>query len=511
MAGCGIVVTILVCVLIYKISRLFLDEIESAFPVLAFLFVFAFGFYTYTGIFNFILPYSFSSTFFILFVSLALYSFLMFILHERISHLYLWSGAMACSFFCRIDISAVVLAGFIFSGLILIAKNRRFAGMFPCLVLPIIISLLGYYLFLRFTGSFEEFKTGVFDYLGPVLSGKSSVFTLRMAGLDNVRYNIFLALKPVMIYTVIMALLAVFSRLKKYLKAENRPDSVFIILGSMLILVIFTNIGGYFDSSFQYRCLPLVLLACTILFFIRIFLSDNFKKSALLFTLFLTALLLSLRVFLNATPHNYGFYLLSIGVICYYVFFFEIFYDFMVRFFKADGRIFKPLVAVFLVFLIMPDWGISSKLYAAKDLVVTTNRGPVICWRNGESALFWQAVDYLSKNTGKADTIVVFPEGASINFFADRDTPIKYYSFLPHDFKTIGESKIISDLAAARADYIVILSRDTSEYGFRAFGIDYAERTFAWIRENYGVIKQFGPIPYTTNEFGVTILKRNGL
>ena len=75
-------------------------------------------------------------------------------------------------------------------------------------------------------------------------------------------------------------------------------------------------------------------------------------------------------------------------------------------------------------------------------------------------------------------------------------------------FQLFTEDDMISRFQAAKVDYIVLASRWTPEQGTRAFGVDYARRFHEWMRRDYDVVKQFGPYPYTSDEFGIAILKK---
>jgi len=104
----GIVITVAIIVFIYKISRFFLTQAQAALTVITFLFIFAFGFYASTGIFNFILPYSFASTLFSLFTTGALYFFIAFIFTENNKKLLLFSLFIFLSILSRPDMSIFV-------------------------------------------------------------------------------------------------------------------------------------------------------------------------------------------------------------------------------------------------------------------------------------------------------------------------------------------------------------------------------------------------------------------
>lgn len=70
----GILSVCAASLLVYKLCRFFLNAFFSTFVVLAFLFVFAFGYYVYLGNYNFIIPYSYPAVHSIIF-SLAAFFF----------------------------------------------------------------------------------------------------------------------------------------------------------------------------------------------------------------------------------------------------------------------------------------------------------------------------------------------------------------------------------------------------------------------------------------------------
>jgi len=52
-----------------------------------------------------------------------------------------------------------------------------------------------------------------------------------------------------------------------------------------------------------------------------------------------------------------------------------------------------------------------------------------------------------------------------------------------------GEAAIAAELAAAPPDVILLVHRDTSEYGLPFFGRDYGVRIMEWVRANYRPVK----------------------
>ncbi|MBU1148422.1 MAG: hypothetical protein KKD11_08750, partial [Candidatus Omnitrophica bacterium] len=117
--------------------------------------------------------------------------------------------------------------------------------------------------------------------------------------------------------------------------------------------------------------------------------------------------------------------------------------------------------------------------------------------------------EFLGENTLKDESMVVFPEGVVLNFLSERENPLYYYSYLPVELiKEDVVDEVISGIEEEEVNYIVLTQRDTTEYGYKAFGKDYATEIMKYIRENYILYKQFGPFPFTTEEYGIALFKR---
>lgn len=107
--------------------------------------------------------------------------------------------------------------------------------------------------------------------------------------------------------------------------------------------------------------------------------------------------------------------------------------------------------------------------------------------------------------------MVVFPEGVALNYLSQRNNPLPVYAYNPPLLRLAGEETSISVLERNKVNYIIILQRETGEYGYSRFGLDYARKMSSWIYEHYRIVEQFGPAPFTSDEFSAVILKRKEL
>jgi hypothetical protein len=92
-------------------------------------------------------------------------------------------------------------------------------------------------------------------------------------------------------------------------------------------------------------------------------------------------------------------------------------------------------------------------------------------------------------------TLVVIPEGVTLNYLTGLRTPLTFHTFTPVETADLSvESKIIAELTAHPPTRIVIVTRDVREFGYRGFGTDYDRRLAALIASRYTVERRMrGP------------------
>lgn len=106
------------------------------------------------------------------------------------------------------------------------------------------------------------------------------------------------------------------------------------------------------------------------------------------------------------------------------------------------------------------------------------------------------------------DTLAVLPEGVMLNYLTGSVNPTPYVNFMPPELLLFGEERIVAAFAAAPPDWILLVHKDTSEYGFPYFGPDYGTRLASWVQERYEPVRLFGHPPLTPGSvFGIQLLR----
>jgi hypothetical protein len=512
LVSCGIGIALIFIFILYKLARFFLDEFISCIVIITFLFVFAFGYNISSDIFNFILPYSFASIFCLIFISSALYYFIKFIFCEKEKYLLLWSVFLSFAFLSRIELTLLIWVVFVsvFGLSILKNKYKQKLRWIICLFTPMIVCFLGYFSFLYNMQAFAGFKECIVDQ---IFFHKNSSFTQGVMGLGNLLTNILFITHSFVIEVGLVLLIGIVStQISSFF--QHKEKSRFMLIVSILFLFsLFIFSIKYIKANIQFRCIPLILIIGITFFLINIFRSCEIKKNISLLTIFLISLSMIIRIFFAVAPNSYGFFLITLALVCYYFFFFEIIPKLFIFLFPSysisfSKPLFSLLLACLFLSLALSHWHITRYYYKLKTFQLKTDRGNIF-FRNDQKTLrYSEIIGYLRENTSNDNTLVVLPEGIGINFFSHRENPTGFCNFTPPVFEFIGEGKIIDRFEKTNIDYIIILNRITIEYGFPYFGVHYGEKIDLWIKKHYSLKKLFGPYPFTKPEFGAALYKR---
>jgi len=505
----GIAVTLITSFTVYRISRFFLDQGFSTLLVINFLFVFAFAGYCIYGIFNWILPYSFATTLFMMFTALSLYYFLKFIFWGNEQNLAIWTVFLTAAFLCRLESALTVWPAFFVTSLMpaIPRQNIRRFKMLTYTTSPLAASALLYGLFFAITHTFHAFWQ---MFTGSIHFHINTPFYRELMGTDNIPLSLSRISLSFLITIAVFIGLAIICRVTNSLYKDESPVKTIIpILAAFIFFILIKQFSLY---GIQYNCLILVLFCGTIAYLFQALNRTAAPRSIGLLILFTISFLIASRILLNTTPFEYGFFLLATPLICYYIFFADLFKNMLERHLKIPAEPLSAAIACFMILMIIPYWEFSRVNYNDYSRFVATAKGNRYCLHNAQTEVVCKTTDYIKNNTPQNSTVAVFPEGVGINFFTSRALPLKYHGFLPPDIRLFGEDKILSEIKAAKIDYIVIIARYTGDMGAGPFGIAYAQKIKKWIDDNYAPVKQFGTTPYISCKWcrcaGALILKK---
>jgi hypothetical protein len=135
---------------------------------------------------------------------------------------------------------------------------------------------------------------------------------------------------------------------------------------------------------------------------------------------------------------------------------------------------------------------------AGADALRADERGPVVSATLAE----------LERRLAPDDTLVALPEGAMLNYLVRRPNPTPYAVFMPPEVSLFGEPRMVRALAARPPEWVVLVDKNTSEYGVARFGHDYGRRLYKWVKVHYRPVVTVGARPLRAAGFGVELWER---
>jgi hypothetical protein len=83
-------------------------------------------------------------------------------------------------------------------------------------------------------------------------------------------------------------------------------------------------------------------------------------------------------------------------------------------------------------------------------------------------------------------------------------------NFMMTEEIVFGEEVVLASLQRRPPDYVLLVHKDTSEFGYWTFGDDpyYGLRIMTWINRHYEPAALIGAEPFAGSTFGIKVLKR---
>jgi hypothetical protein len=151
---------------------------------------------------------------------------------------------------------------------------------------------------------------------------------------------------------------------------------------------------------------------------------------------------------------------------------------------------------------------IESIAFASKSDELVIHRG-VDSFRADERANpVRAALNSIDELIRPGETLVALPEGIMLNYLTRHVNPTAHTNWMPTEFIIFGEESMFKSLRDHPPDWIVLVHKDTSEFGVRFFGLDYGQSIMAWVRANYHEVRTILDRPLESERFGIQFLRR---
>ena len=278
-------------------------------------------------------------------------------------------------------------------------------------------------------------------------------------------------------------------------------SNIFIIFASFAIIIkkynlMYNMYAGIFAwlGLAMLVILPISCVYCAVVLYKNKF---DFKKLDSIDKMFLflafSSVIVSLKGLFSIFLTCYGTFNLAVMFLPF-VIFFVYYVPKACKFIDRDilSAVIKNLcVAVMMAFLIMTMYRIGEERY----VVVKQPRGTI--YMRDLYGKQNDLIELIRNKTAKDAKVVSVPEGAIINFLAERDTDNKYYYLIPVNVDIFGKEKILSDFKKNPPDYFLLNDLLYSVYRKGAF-CSYAENVCDFIKSDYvPVYKTTAPVSFT--------------
>jgi hypothetical protein len=198
-----------------------------------------------------------------------------------------------------------------------------------------------------------------------------------------------------------------------------------------------------------------------------------------------------LRVIFNvATTGPYAPFYLPASIVVYL---YLLFHVAPTLFAKTDStRENVRRAAMAMIALMIVGMGLNSAIRLRRDntFTVRSPRGSFITAPEIGEPL-QAAIRYAEERTGPDDYLLAAPQATTINFLAARRYPLREEIIHPGFLAGEKEIDAIERIKTRKTPLILIVNIDTSEFGDRAFGVDYNAALMRWITDNYRLAARF--------------------
>jgi len=205
------------------------------------------------------------------------------------------------------------------------------------------------------------------------------------------------------------------------------------------------------------------------------------------------AFVLLAKMGLNARIYHYGFYLGLPAMVVAIVLMIWLIPHVLVSWrSETAARSFRQMALWMLAAAIAPYLGTAHGWYRTRTLEIGSGADRFYASSIGGQGRLARAALRLLERTASPDaTVAVLPEGIMLNYLLRLDSPLRVINLMPPELMAFGEDDVLRSLAARPPDYVLLLSRNMTEYGYQQFGSDsrYGLRVVTWINEHYESVR----------------------
>lgn len=502
------VVLSLVLACVYRVVRRLGDSLAALIACLVLIGTSAFAQLTGIANYNFLAPYRHELTHGMLLGFLGLECIACF----RATGRTFWAGAagflLGASLLTKVEV-IVATASALPLGFVLALVARRTAraralGQLATFVVMAALPPFAAFWLLRTALPAEEALAGLLAPIRALLSSgyNSSKFALVGSGLDDpVRRSFETGLSALLVALT----LAGVAWAARAWREPIRPRTVALAAG--LLAVVSWPLVSLATWLFAARALPVLVLAALVLSALDLWRKrDSWQEvAAEQLPLIVWSAAWLAKMGLNARTYHYGFVLAapSLALSCVLLLRWI-----PARLFVSPARagVMRAGVCVLLLMFALAHVRGSAPQVRARVHSLGVGGDRFFVEERGEAIERLRAE--IERSVPRAATIAVLPEGVMVNYLVRRASAVPNLEFIPSELQFFGEQRVLDAFQRSTPDWVVIIPRDTAEYGARFFGLDYGLLIGGFVRSHYRTYKAITLAQPSAAGAAVLLLKR---
>jgi len=518
---CNFIIIVFITIIIYFFVRQFSDRFTATLASIVFLCTFAFGQLAFVGNYNYVCPYSHEMTHGIL-LSFLLIIFLNAGINRPRPGAIILAGLCLGFIFLGKGEIFLAAAGAATAGLVLLGITNELPRrdyflmvmlFIIAMVVPIAIALI------YFTAQMPQMQAlrGIAGTWAGLLESdvKNNLFYKRSMGLDHPWRNLWWMIRGFLG----IGLLAGLSIAAERVSPNSRTRSWLLGLGTLLFMGVIFLEKSWSPFLLFNRSLPLTLLAAAVV--VAVFSLERYRDQdmmAKLAPLAMWAVLgmgLLAKMILNARIWQYGFALAMPAAILLVAVLVGMIPASLQRW-HGRGHWLRLVAVLLICFDVTFSLQYSYFYYSKKDLVIGEHGDAIKTYGTSvspEGLAVSQLLQFIQSTIPPDATFAVLPEGVMINYLTRHLNPTPYINFMPPELIIFGETRILNAFKAKAPDFIILIHKDTKEYGADFFGTSpvYGKATMDWIRLHYTPVWQVLSEPLQDDHFGIKVMQRINL
>jgi hypothetical protein len=239
--------------------------------------------------------------------------------------------------------------------------------------------------------------------------------------------------------------------------------------------------------AMAFRGLPVVMLVLVVASIVGLARSsgdpERWKRRATTAVWAVFALALLAKVFLNAGAYHYGFVLTAVAALLLVL----VLLEWLPSALALSRHSTAAYKAVVMGVLCVCAWAhLSTTLGFANQRVVPVGTGADRFLAKADAGrLVNDVLALIEEHVGVDESVAVLPEGAMLNFLSRRANPTPYISAMPPELILFGEANMREAFDESPPDYVVLMPRAVSEYGFERWGTDVGASLAGLVSQRY--------------------------